>query len=83
MKSISDACDEVVDREDLVRFIEQLVGEYRSGYFENDRLDLYLEALCGWTDDMDGVFAWQGSGTPEQPTWNLIARMLLAATAYD
>ena len=76
--------DEVRSREDLVQFVTSLRNELVSGSeWENDTLDRYLEALAGFTQDLHGAYENQGEQVPEQPTWSTVARMLLAATAYE
>lgn len=63
------------------RFADNLVEEPES--WENDNLEDFLRALSAWLYDMDGCFTNFGEPVPEAPTWQLIARMLKAASAYE
>jgi hypothetical protein len=69
----------------LADFIRELQTELQAGdvTWENPTLERYLGALAAWTEDMDGYFANQGLIEPAQPSWSLVARMLLAASLYE
>jgi hypothetical protein len=73
-------------RQDLAEFIQALLEDLKANQeeWENPQLERYLEALAAWTKDMDGYFRnVQGHPAPEQPTWRLIGRMLIAARIYE
>ncbi|BCW08331.1 fumarylacetoacetate hydrolase family protein [Arthrobacter sp. NtRootA1] len=53
------------------------------GNWENSDLESFPEALSAWTRDMDGYFANLGEPVPDEPSWRLIAQMLLAARVYE
>ena len=75
----------IKSRQDLAAFVIELSRSYEEigDFWENDRLDIFLEALGGWTEDMDGYFKNRGEACPENPSWNLFAQMLLAAMIYE
>lgn len=75
----------ISSRQDLAAFIQSLISDYESDSesWENKNLVAYLDALSGWTQDMDGLFHNFGREVPEQPSWNLIGEMLLAAKYYE
>jgi len=75
----------ISSREDLAAFIRSLISDYESDSegWENKNLVAYLDALAGWTEDMDGHFHNIGEGVPEQPSWSLVGKMLLAAKYYE
>lgn len=73
----------VEDRAGLVAFIGLLLATESPVEWENDRTDSYLEAMAAWLGSMDGVFKNRGEPTPEEPSWSLIAQMLLTATIYE
>ena len=78
--------EEILTREDLVRFIELLVDDliHHSDEWENAELLAYLESLSGWIADMNGAFRNRyGTDAPETPSWSLIGKMLLAAKYYE
>ena len=72
-------------REDLVVFLEELRRDLRGNReaWENDDLEAYLEALQAVLADWRGRFANRGETIPEDPTWALLAEVLLAATVYE
>ena len=51
--------------------------------WENPTLERFLEALAASCTDMPGYFLNRGVEQPEQPDWNLVARMLVAASVYE
>lgn len=72
-------------RQDLVAFLKMFHADLIQSpdEWENNTLPSFLESLAAWTNDLEGAFANQGHPVPETPTWNLIARMLLAARVYE
>ena len=58
--------EQVNSREDIVRFVKELSDVVRedASKFGNTELSRYLEALSGWTDDMDGYFNNRGEAVP-------------------
>ena len=85
LSSIEVRADSVETRQDFAAFVSELSRDVRvhRGEIENGSLDRYLEALAAWTEDLDGYFANRGEATPGQPSWRLMARMLLAARLYE
>jgi hypothetical protein len=76
----------VASRSDLVAFIEVLSVEYRArgDQWENNRLELYLNGLAGFTNDIGGYYRNMGeTADPNNVTWRMVAEMLLAATLYE
>ena len=75
----------ISSRQDLAAFIHSLISDYEddSKTWENKELVAYLRALAGWTEDMDGYFHNIGEEGPEQASWSLFGKMLLAAKYYE
>jgi hypothetical protein len=77
--------DGVQTRADLAQFVaalrEDLLDHPES--WENATLERFLDAFEGWVTDMHGFFANVGEQMPAQPSWNTVARMLLAAKGYE
>jgi len=75
----------VQTREDLARFLNLLLEDLKDprGAWENPTLDSYLEALAEVVNGLDARFANLGMNLPDQPTWLLMADMLLAAKTYE
>ncbi len=77
--------DSISTREDLVVFIERLRTDLEAepSSWENTDLGRFLDALSGWTADLDGYFENRGERVPEAPSWRLVGQMLLAARHYE
>ena len=77
--------DQIQTREDLVAFLGRLRCDLRDRpkAWENSDLAAFLEALRAWVDDMDGYYRNQGKKPPDQPTWQTVAEMLMAASVYE
>ncbi|MEW1719733.1 hypothetical protein [Streptomyces sp. NPDC093109] len=80
-----DRLDAVRTRDDLVGFLGEALADLSRGGpgWENTSLEEFLEALAAWLHDMPGVFANRGESVPNQPDWNLVARMIMAARMYE
>jgi hypothetical protein len=83
--NLSEKTAPVETREDLATFIRRLRQDLMENpeAWENAKLPDFLEALAAWTEDMDGYFRNTGEETPEQPDWQLVGIMLLAARDYE
>jgi hypothetical protein len=78
--------ESVQSREGLGRFVESLAQDFldHREEWQNTDLEAYLESMSAWIADMNGVFRnLYGTDAPEQPTWELFARILLAPTVYE
>ena len=72
-------------RTDLVIFIAALRRglDIEQDSWENSTLESYLEALQAVLQDWPGRCRNRGEAVPAQPTWRLIAELLLAASIYE
>lgn len=74
----------VVSRRDFVDFVRLLEHDRRTcgAQWESQSIEDYMESIAAWVEDMDG-----GSCDQEQlsclPSWQLFARILLAAKYYE
>lgn len=75
----------IENRNELAAFIRVLRSDLHNKpeSWENADLALFLEALAAWIEDMDGYFENTNQKTPNEPSWQLIATMLLAARHYE
>ena len=78
----------VQTKKDFLDFIYALVDDYEINknepyQWENNTINLYLAALAGWVEDMEGAYKFKNEQVPENVNWNVIARMLAAATDYE
>ena len=71
-------------RKDFVNFIHLLLDDLRNNPagWENDKLELYLEAMASWTEDMDGFYINNNLPAPENVDWRIFANIMMAATTY-
>jgi len=79
---ISELLPGVRTRHDLATFVLALREDLLSNgsEWENPSLERFLEAFSAWCLDMPSSSSGQ---PPEQPNWNLIAQMLVAAAMYE
>lgn len=72
-------------REQLVAFLDQLADSFlkEPERWENADLESLLRAWSAWLEDMDGFFLNRGESVPSEPSWQLVAQMLLAARVYE
>ena len=82
---LRDRLEAVRSREDLAAFAVALREDLaaRPDDWENPTLERFLEAFAAWCIDMPGFFSNRGEAQPEQPDWQLVARMLMAASTYE
>jgi hypothetical protein len=82
---LDDLADKVSTREDFAAFVQALVADYQrhQQVWENRDLPSFLEALGVWAADLDGFYQNRGETVPDQPSWKLLAQMLLAARVYE
>jgi hypothetical protein len=76
---------QVETREDTARMVLQMLSDLRNhpGAWENATLERYLESLAASLTDLDGAYALRGEKLPDQPTWRLVAELLVMATDYE
>jgi hypothetical protein len=77
--------ESVQTREDLAWFALALREDFLSNEaeWENPTVDRFLEAFAAWCIDMPGYFLNRAEPQPDQPDWQLIARLLMAASTYE
>ena len=85
MKSIHDQINNINSKEDFIEFLNILITDLRTseGKWENDSLESYLEAMAGWTEDMDGFYLNQNQPVPKDINWKVFANILMAAAMYE
>lgn len=76
----------VTTRQQFVEFVGALHSNYKtnSEEWENDRLDLFLSGLEGFSEDCPGYYKNQDIPVdPDQPSWRVFAEILLASRVYE
>ena len=77
---------EVTDRKSFEKFISLLLADFNKNKYswENNRLDLFLEAMSAYTADLDGYYK---NKEPDQnadtPTWKVFADIMRGAVVYE
>ena len=66
----------------IVRIIQN-EAEQSPVPFPNGELALFLEALSGWVEDMDGYYRNRGEIPPVNVPWRVMADALRAARVYE
>jgi hypothetical protein len=77
--------DTINSRADFVKFVRELATNFETSPedWENNDLNSYLEAMAAWVEDMDGYYQNSGQPSPQQPSWKIMAEILLAARYYE
>lgn len=83
--SLEDMAEAIQTREDFARFVRRLSDELAAGGcdWENDTLPNYLDALAAFSESIEGYFLHRKQAMPVQPSWKLMAEILLAARVYE
>ena len=81
--TLSEKAAKVKSHADLVKFLGELRKDQAKGKWENGELAQYLSGLEGFAGDLEGWFANRKEKLPAQPTWSLMAQVLLAASLYE
>ena len=76
---------QVHSRNEFVAFLKTLREDYMQNpeKWENADLSSLLESMASWVEDMDGYYLNQNRPVPDQPTWNMLAEIFLAARVYE
>lgn len=78
-------CNNISSRNDFISFLKTLrhdMEENPETWVNND-LPRFLDALAAWVNDMDGYYINNKLDVPENPTWQTMADMLMAARVYS
>ncbi|TAK14744.1 MAG: hypothetical protein EPO32_00685 [Anaerolineae bacterium] len=73
------------NREDFARIVAAMADDlaHNPEGWENVSLAGFLGALAAFALDLDGYFSNRGETVPDEPSWSLMAQMLLAARIYE
>lgn len=85
MTDLEEQISRMSSKEDFTAFLGALSQYFRQApsEWENRTLKQYLEAMEGWTEDMEGYYANFGIPVPQAVNWQVFARILMAATMYE
>jgi hypothetical protein len=84
MVSLPQRASNVQTREQLIDFIRDLRDDYETNNtaWDNPTVDRYLDALVRLLVRIDAFYQ-SGETIPDQPSWQLIAELLLSASSYE
>lgn len=75
---------EVTDRKSYEKFLNLLLIDFNKNNWENNRLDIYLEAMSAYTSDIDGYYKNnEPCQNPDKPSWKVFADIMRGAVAYE
>ncbi|SDZ43633.1 hypothetical protein SAMN05444365_11630 [Micromonospora pattaloongensis] len=77
--------DRVASHADVAHIVERMLHDLRAhpDAWENGTLERFLDALAASFDALPPLHANRGERMPDQPTWKLIAEVLVMATGYE
>lgn len=72
-------------RKDLAAFLRSAADDLARNPegWENRSLESFLTSWAAWLDDMPWWYENQGKAVPDQPDWQLISYMVMAARIYE
>lgn len=85
MDEFLQAANQRMSRLELAQFLEALSLSVRTHPedWANRSLEDFLSAWSNWLEDMDGFYENRNLPVPQEPSWQLIAQMMLAARVYE
>jgi hypothetical protein len=83
--NLDEAVGRLQSREDFVVFLRGLSADLQRNpeQWANRDLPAFLEAMSAWVEDMEGYYRGRGEPMPEQPRWQTLGQILLAARVYE
>lgn len=70
---------------DVARIVERMLTDLRAHphEWENPTLERFLDALAASLDALQPLHLNRGEAVPSQPTWKLLADVLVNASGYE
>jgi hypothetical protein len=83
--NLDEAVQHLQSREDFVAFVRALAAHLQKNpdLWANRDLPAFLDAMAAWVEDMDGYYRNRGESVPDQPRWQTVGQILLAARVYE
>ena len=77
--------DQIATRTDVTAIIDQMVADLQlhPDEWENRTLESFLEGLARSLRDLNGLYANRGEKLPAQPSWKMLAEVLIMASGYE
>lgn len=89
MLNIIQKVEHVKTKEDFLEFMLLLIQDFKNNAWDNHTLEQYLSGIEGFVDDIDGYFINKNDLISlekimnNELDWNILARILIAATVYE
>ena len=83
---IEEFAEQIQSKEDFEKFLRHLLQNLATSreQWSNVTLEQFLGGLCGFAHDMQGYYRNRGETVDlDQPTWKILADLLLAARVYE
>jgi hypothetical protein len=79
---------EVTDRKSFEKFLKLLLIDFNKNkekeIWENNRLEIYLEAMSRYTADIDGYYKnMEPNQNADKPSWKVFADIMKGAVMYE
>lgn len=77
--------DQVASHADVTRVVEEMLSDLRQhpDQWENLTLERFLDALSASLSALPSLYANEGKELPEQPSWRILAEVLVMASGYE
>lgn len=77
--------DQIASHNDVARVVDEMLNDLRQhpNEWENPTLEHFLDALSASLSALPHLYANQGESLPDQPTWKLLAEVLVMASGYE
>lgn len=77
--------NKINSREDFLVFMRLLKKDFKNNpsEWENNTLELYLEGIESWIEDMDGYYINANLLKPENIDWQFLANVFMSAKIYE
>lgn len=81
---LEESLENVKNKEDFVKFINQLVKDLKSNpqKWANATLEDYLNGIASWVEDMDGIFT-DSEDDFSEIDWSFLASILFTGSRYE
>ena len=82
-------CNQLIEnmhtKDDFINFLKYLKEDYNKNRHEwvNKNIDIYLESIASWADDMEGYYQNMNIETPQNINWNFIATLYYVGKIYE
>ena len=85
-ENINSYADKIISYEEFIKFTQYLRINYKeiNSEWENNDLETYLDGIYGSTKSLEGYFYFKKEYVNlDNPTWRIMAHILLAARVYE